>query len=423
MPYLVPDRDDFDIQRADMSLGMRRAARYYNEMVVPGIGGAWRVRHLSWPVAGIYLKQQIQGKYSAIAITHGIEALGNKLIWSCTEEDIRKELRIRGIRAFTRNEDSWAFSELSQKRFYVQITHRQQCTRALPVDTGLGFTQSSSRFNAMVLTSIGEELAKFLIDRGGVGRSKLETNLKAWVANAFDPASNVGNKDKLKDLLSPLSPTDEERKLVLGRLQSMVPASTEVGLRDPHRRERLILFLDREVRKQINWSDTKSLLRWLDAMPGGGLHAKDIRTAIAFEDMRLAGVNLLGRIAQLLGSTTARLTLKECVANSLIKTDIQKYRDTAKKYLTSSEQGMNSRPDAMTFAQEASLDDLGVIRSLLKRDGRILSLAGDAIYPGPVYRSDFRGTDAEQDPDHETNFEGRPSRLFQFIALWRDCLG
>lgn len=77
----------------------------------------------------------------------------------------------------------------------------------------------------------------------------------------------------------------------------------------------------------------------------------------------------------------------------------------------------------MAFAREASLDGLGVIRSLVKRDGRILSLSGDAIYPGPVYRSDFRGTDAELDLDQETNFEGRPSRLFQFIALWRDCGG
>jgi hypothetical protein len=39
MPYLVPNRDDFDIQRADMSLGMRHAAHYYNELVIPGIGG------------------------------------------------------------------------------------------------------------------------------------------------------------------------------------------------------------------------------------------------------------------------------------------------------------------------------------------------------------------------------------------------
>lgn len=420
MPYLVPNRDDFDIHRADISLGMRRAARYYNELVVPGIGGAWRVRHLSSSVAGIYLKQQIQGKYSAIAITHGIEALGNKLEWSGTEVSNRKELRIRGIRAFTRNEDSWAFSELSQKRFYVQITHRQQCTRALAADTGLGFTQGSGRFNAMALTPVGEELAKFLIDRKGVVGSKLEANLKAWVANAFDPALYL---DKLNDLLSPLSPTVQERELVYGRLKSLVPASTEVGLRDPHRRDRLISFLEREVRKQQDWFDTKSLLSWLETTPGGSLHAKDIRTAIAFEEMRIAGVNLLGRLAELLGSATARLPLRDCVANSSVKLDIQKFRNDAKKYLISTEQGKNSRPDAIAFAHEASLDDLGVIRSLVKRDGRILSLADDVIYPGPVYRSDFHGTDADQDPDQETNFEGRPSRLLQFIALWRDCRG
>lgn len=421
MPYLVPESDKFDSQRADMILGMRRAARYYNELVVPGIGGAWRVRHLSWPVAGIYLKQRITVEYSATAVTHGIEALGNKLEWFGSEGKDRKELRIRGVRAFTRHENSWAFSDLRQKRFYVQITHRAQCTRALPSDTGLGFTQGSSRFNAMTLTPIGEELGKIFLNRRGMGGAKLETNLKEWIGNAFSPESHL---DKFKGLLSPLAPAGPECELIYGRLQSLIPASTDIGLRDPHRRERLIRFLESKVGKKKTWSDTNALLRWLETTDSGGrLHAMDIRTAIAFEDMRLAGVNLLARIVDLMGSTTARLPLADCVANSLVKKDLRTSRRVAKQYLTCSSRGTNSRPDAMAFAREASLDDIGVIRSLVKRDGRILALTGNVIYPGPVYRSDFRDADAESDPDLDTNVVGRPNRLFQFIALWRDCRG
>jgi hypothetical protein len=202
-----------------------------------------------------------------------------------------------------------------------------------------------------------------------------------------------------------------------------VPASSKVGLRDPRRRERLIRFLEDQVRGKKDWTDTESLLRWLETTSEGSIHAKDIRTAIAFEDMRLAGVNLLGRIAKILGSASARLPLKDSVQNSFVIGDIAVYRKAAKQYLHYAEDGKNSRQDAEAFGQEASLDNAGVIRALLKRDGRILSLAGDAIYPGPVYRPDFRGADVEQDPDQETRFEGRPSRLFQFIALWRDCRG
>jgi len=424
MPYLIPERDDFDVLRADMSLGMRRAARYYNELVVPGIGGAWRVRHLSWPVAGIYLKQQMQSKHSAIAITHGIEALGNKLEWFCAETSDRADLHLRGVRAFARNENAWAFRELSQKRFYVQITHRQQCTRALPVDTGLGFTQDSSRFNSMVISTLGKELASALLDREGVGQGlpKLETNLRRWIAGEFDPKTNL---IKLKPLLSPLSPTKQECSLVLGRLHSLVPALGEVGLRnDPRRRERLLRFLEGKVRDNNDWSDTESLLSWLETTPEGRTHAKDILTAIAFEDMRLAGVNLLGSIAKILGSALARLSLKDCVKNPSIITNIAAHRKAAKRYLHCAKGGNNSRRDADAFAQEALKEDnTEVICTLLKRDGRILSLAGDAIYPGPVYRPDLRGSDMEQDPDQETSFEGRPGRLFQFIALWRDCHG
>ena len=70
MPYFIPERDDFDIQRADLSLGLRAAARYYNELVAPGIGGARRVRHLSWAVAGIYLKSVTDVTFSAATIAN-----------------------------------------------------------------------------------------------------------------------------------------------------------------------------------------------------------------------------------------------------------------------------------------------------------------------------------------------------------------
>ena len=419
MTYLIPERDDFDIQRADMSLGMRRASRFYSELVVPGIGGAWRVRHLSWSVAGIFIKQQLQCKHSAIAIGHGIEALGNKIEWHVSKSDNTQEIRIRGIRAFARNPESWSFAELHQKRFYVQITHRQQCTRALPNDIGLGFTEGSSRFNAMSLTPIGMDLARAFMNQVGVGkgRPKILTQLTDWIISDFDPAESV---EKLKQALCSSAPTKEERQIVFGRLQSLVPDSFELGHRDSHRRERLMRFLEVVVADKQDWNDTEELLRWLEANDGI-LHAMDIRTAIAFEDMRLAGISLLGRIAQILGTATSHLSMRDCINHALIKIDLEVFRQNAKQYINCAECGKNSRPDAMAFAQETNLDDEGIIRNLLKRDGRILSLANGVIYPGSVFRPDIRGGLSEQDPDMETNFEGRPNRLFQFISLWRDC--
>lgn len=76
MPYLIPERDDFDIQRADLSLGLRGAARYYNERVAPGIGDAWRVRQLSWAVAGIYLRQMVGSTTSAATLANAISSDG-----------------------------------------------------------------------------------------------------------------------------------------------------------------------------------------------------------------------------------------------------------------------------------------------------------------------------------------------------------
>jgi len=423
--YIIPERDDFGIQRADMSLGLRRASRYYNELVVPGIGGAWKVRHLSWAVTGIYLKQRMstKNKYSSISIAHGIEALGNKLEWSLTDIKDRAKLHLRGSQAFARSENVWSFKDLCKKEFYVQITHRQQCTRALPLLTGLGFTDGSSRFNSMVLSKLGEDLAKsILLDNRPVPKepNRLERMLQNWILGAI---TIIAPTDGLKTELSPLSPTQDERKLVLGRLQSLVSTSHQIGLRDSKRRERLVRFcVEKNIHDNEDWEDTDSLLEWLQSTSEGTIHAKDIKTAIAFEDMRLAGVSLLGGIAQLLGNASDSLPVEDFVMNKIVIEGIRDLQAKTKIYQESVEHGNNGQPDAVAFANEATLNDLGVIRNLVKRDGRILTLDGELIHKGPVFRTGFHNADeTEEDPDPVAHFTGRPNRLYQFISLWRDC--
>ncbi len=125
MSFLVPTIDEFDTQRADISLGLRRATRYYSELVAPGIGGAWRVRHVSWAVAGIYMEQVHIGKNKpkSMTIANAIEALGNKTAWDVNKDhNGRVDFKVLGIQAFKRNPDEWEFAKLRQKNYYVQIT-------------------------------------------------------------------------------------------------------------------------------------------------------------------------------------------------------------------------------------------------------------------------------------------------------------
>lgn len=428
--FLVPSPDDFDTQRADRSLGMRRAARYYNELVAPGIGGAWKVRHLSWAVSGLFLRQQLGDKYSAVALAHGVEALGNKLQWSLLpEEQQTARTGLRGTRAFNRSPDAWTFKELSQRRCYVQVTHRQQVTRALPMDTGLGLAEGSSRFNGMQLSAPGDDLALALLNQPSVGKGppRLLQTLKEWVQGTFEVEPGT---ERLAQGLGPSSASQVERQLVLGRLLSQVSPNSAVGSRDPRRRIRLIEFLDAQVGDNASWSDVEALLRWLESQPGGAAHSDDIRTALAFEDMRAAAVTVLDALSALLLDRGSLVQVKACAKHTAVQPALARFREQAARYRSRAAHGNNGRPDAREFVSqtEAAPDDAALVAALVRRDGRIVELSNDAVYRGPLFHVFERrnGTSGaggapegeEAEADGPT---GRPSRLFDFIALWRDC--
>lgn len=426
--FLVPSPDDFDSQRADRSLGMRRAARYYNELVAPGIGGAWKVRHLSWAVAGLYLRQLLGDKHSAVALAHGVEALGGKQEWSLLPEELQTaRTGLRGTRAFNRTPEAWAFKELSQRRCYVQVTHRQQVTRALPVDTGLGLAEGSSRFNGMALSVPGTDLALALLNQPGVGKGppRLLQTLKEWVQGTFEMEPGVA---RLADGLGPSYPSKPECELVLWRLLSQVSPSSVVGPRDPMRRIRLIQFLDAKVGDNDGWSDVEGLLRWLESKPGGATHTDDIRTALAFEDMRAAAVFVLDVLGKLLLDRGSLIQVGACAKHPAIKPALARFRAQAARYRNYAAHGNNGRPDAHEFVSqtEAASDDETLVGALVRSDGRIVELSNDAVYRGPLFHIFERRSNgsAARDAldDEEANAPtGRPARLFSFVSLWRDC--
>ena len=109
---------------------------------------------------------------------------------------------------------------------------------------------------------------------------------------------------------------------------------------------------------------------------------------------------------------------------------LARFRVQAARYRHHAAHGNNGRPDAREFVAqtEAAPDDEALVAALVRRDGRILELSGDAVYRGPlfhVFQQRADGTAGRAIPDLEEAEEsaptGRPARLFSFIALWRDC--
>lgn len=423
MTYAIPDPEDFGVSRADMTFGMRRAARYFNELVAPGVSGASMTRHFTWCVLGLDLARMLEERAGCRSISNekvasGIEALAGKL-----EYHRNIDASIRGRRAFARHPDVWDFSRLSQRQYYVQTTYRQQTTRALPEGSALGFAVGSGRFNAMDLTGAGRELARIASDQTAQNKYNLSSFLLSWVEGALEAkADSVG----LCHALAATNPTPEERYLVFRQLDSVITGG-HFAAYDSERRRRLIEVLAREPSRQ--WSGTEDFLDELEKERGGPAHAHDIRVASAFEEMRFAGALLVIAVANMMERDgKSRTTIGESVEHPLLREPLEKLAEQIGryKYLTDGIVDPN-RHQADTFGSKASTGGEHAIRALLENDGRILTLDGNDIFRGPLFRADMQEADArsmeetDEAPEDEAATSTFHPRLGQFIQLWRDC--
>lgn len=427
MTYMIPEPEDFRAGRADMTFGMRRAARYYNELVAPGISGASMTRHFTWCVLGLKLAQTL-GEQSGgpglpnERVARGVEALANKL-----EHAVNPTASVRGSRAFARHPDVWDFARLSRRQYYVLITNRQYTTRALPEGSGLGFTTGSGRFNAMELTGAGHELAG-VADQKVWRNSPLSSILQQWANGTCDINAKWTG---LQKALSVSSPTAGERDLVFRQLDSVI-TSGDFAKHDPMRRHRLILALNRDPDRQ--WGGMEEFLNVLREEDGGSTHARDILAAQAFEAMRFAGAFLVITMANLLGPAgTSRTTVEEMAEHPSLKASLKELSDRILLYRSTVDDGGQPHPQADLFIRKTATGGESAIRTLLENDGRILVLEGDEIYRGPLFRADMGAIDAldagEVDDDaDDTGSDDEPAgasdfhpRLGQFMRLWRDC--
>ncbi|MCF6156157.1 MAG: hypothetical protein E3K36_13140 [Candidatus Brocadia sp.] len=220
--WFIPEMEEFETQRALLNLNLNKAIRYYRELVVPGIGGVWFVRQMSWAVAGIQLVQEINS-FGPVKIANAIEALACKLVW---EQD--QNQGVRGKRAFNKYRDARSFKEISQPKYYVRIPYRSSTVRAL---SGLGLTRGT-RFNSMELEPNGLVLAEAFLNqkKGGQGGKSVRNAITDWIGG-----DEIG-KGNIVDGLWRDGVTGEEKQISRDRLR----ADSKDSLADRGRRARLI---------------------------------------------------------------------------------------------------------------------------------------------------------------------------------------
>jgi len=388
--WFIPAKEEFQSQRALLNLRLNRAIRYYRELVVPGIGGVWFVRQISWAVAGIALAREHHIKPAKVA--NAIEALACKLDWQKDKNEYNK----KGQRAFNRDRDDdiWDFARLSDKAHYVQVTYRQSTVRAM---TGLMLT-SGTRFNTMELSNVGGTLKDAFL------QNKVRNALSRWIKTG---SGQLGLTEKSIGR----NPTGEEKQLIRDRLRA---DSIDI-LADPRRRRTLIEAFGRCTAQMPGMSVIKKRLP--------RRQANEIEIAEAFDKMIGCGRAIVHKCARLIDeSEDSRLTM--LIKNKGLKRALDKLCLAARDFKKAS--SPNKHIDAKDFAQtmlSPSSDSADKLKNIIQRDNNILVIAGGRIRKGPLFdRYDAHDDDADSSKEtvgsEESSTENKVRQLFE---LWGDC--
>lgn len=396
--WFIPSVEEFQSERALLHLGLNGALRHYRELVVPGIGGVWFVRQLSWAVAGIALAKKYSLKPAKVA--NAIEALACKLEWRDDPDNYNK----RGQRAFSRDSEDniWSFSALSDKKNYVQVTYRQSTVRAL---IGLKLA-TGTRFNAMELSGTGHNLSEAFL-----GQKKIYDSLSSWFNGKDINATNA----IVEGLVS--RATAEEKEIARNILRA---DSTDI-LGDPLRRCLLIDAFGRNtvnmpglhvIQKNLLQSQAKNIQRQVD----------NIDTSLAFDKMLECGRGIIHLCAQLIAEKTEPFVDKLAKDKRLSDALNSIYKAADEFQATKG----NKHPDALKFVAEIlapSTDKAVCLRKVIQRDKNILDLAGEKVIEGHLFdrrREPSNGNDSVQDKagTEESSTENKIRQLFE---LWSDC--
>jgi len=392
--WFIPQLEDFQSQRALLNLRLGKAVRFYRELIVPGIGGVWFVRQLSWGVAGIRLGQQAHLKPTRVA--NGIEALACKLEW----EENRKQYNKRGKRAFERDEDDdvWSFKSLSDRMHYVQVTYRQSTVRGL---SGLGFA-TGTRYNTMDLTLIGDDLCDVFLETSG---SRIVNELLAWLNG-----ESICKTRRMANGIGSLGSNNEEKKITRERLCA---ASCD-RLGDPQRRGMLIEAFGAN---RTNMPHIGSLKRQLPED-----YVNDINTSIAFDQMLSCGRSVIHKCAQLIADKQ-RPVVATLAQNKTLRLALEEATEAANKF-----QRMKGKKqcDAISYASELlspSISNARRLSNIILRDGHILDCSGDRVTEGHLFdrRKELNGSAFAADEDVGQEESSTENKIKQLFKLWGDC--
>jgi hypothetical protein len=384
--------------RRTRTLGLGAAVRCFNDLAVPGLGGAWFGKQLFLAILGVAVAEKARShglRVQNIPVTNAIEALACRL--GLEANGWKPDPRLRGARKMRHNADL-SFVSVRRPTFYVTQPMRQATVQPL---RALGLAESAGeRFNAFSCTPVGQNFIKVATAAFKPYYSRtVVDHVTSWVMG------DTLNVWSLTEALSPLEPMSSPACEILR--ERVAHGSVE----EASRREAALRWVA-EVRdnapKQLEWSTKPPML--------DEAHWRDLHSGALFFAVRDAAVVLLDRVEAHIGnqSDEQRLSL-DAAFPAAITEGIQAIRASAATFL---ERQHDPSPDGMAigFCQECTnADDATLLAMLVARcEGRGLQhrSSGD-IVPGVA----FRGAQASGATARSAEEDGVETEVEQAIPL------
>jgi len=417
-PYwFSPAQSELSASRLSLDFGLRAADLFCRELIVPQLGRIWFVRQLSWALGALALREELRRDGASVpkatAISHGIEALACKLEFQFGEQESR---RILGRRAFGRDEKNeiWDFRRLQQRVFYVQNTHRQGTTRAIRMETGLGFCQGT-RFDLLELDPVGKALADaFLKQRIA---PNLGGSLRRWLLGWVRGGREVSNgSPTLWRALSPTQPSREEQELVHSRL-------LETSSKGCQKRQRLSKALGRAATMPDIEGTVVPRLR----ATGHAQQADEVVAARAFGGMLDRAREVTAEITRVVESARGGVRLSNIAGDADVRLALTRLRAAADNFVAKADVANVMEATSRAFAKEVGVEgDSELVRFLVPRVEGLLAFADGNVCRGPLFRR-LDGADAREGVDEgaasiEPDSTGRTFRLANLHSIIRDTM-
>ncbi|MFM0703585.1 hypothetical protein [Paraburkholderia sediminicola] len=386
--------------RLRLDFGLRRAIMGFNEWAVPGLGGAFFVRQLSWACMGLRLAQEVETSATPARIAEALEAFASWIVVRRGAE-AESETRVQGKRKFA-GRNSLSFNDVAKGGAYVTVPFRRSATRALP---GLKLcAEEEARFSSLELTRDGIELAELAFASGRGLEGDARGWLKEWIGQEDKAAKSV--QRTVKAALEPGLASEAEKQLVLG------------CVRADRRRAVLADLLRTHSNTMLGTQSGRAAL--LDGVQDAE-HAARLATCFAFEDVRTRTL----RAAQSI-SSTIHVSAQEVRQLAGRKDVMDAFDELGRKCDALKASVAPGAPsEALGFCEEQSgSNDLATrIASLAGRAPIVFSVIGGRIDQGVAYTGKplvaddaYDAQETEAEPVLEV-----PGPLLRFRRLLKDA--